>query len=401
MSHSTSNNNKPSKRPYFANSTSKLILLAVVILAFVVIALWAYTQTTTFVPASEPPVIAATNQPATEPTSIGNETPLPTPINSASKAATSQCMDHVEKLVVAGPMASVSNPLLRLTATDTLSDVADTIEFRQWRDPSQMRAMILKGDVDFIALPTNVAANLFNKGVDLKLLNVSVWGILYVVSNDEHLSNLSQLKGKELVMPFRGDMPDITVQRLLKAQGLSIGDDINIRYVANPMAAMQMLMTQQADYAVLVEPAVSMALHKSQSLPTKAIAPKLYRSIDLQQEWGQAFNSEPKVPQAGIAVVNSRLSPKLIDRFVSEYDQALQWSQAHPKEAADLIVKEIPMLNKQAIAQSIGHVNMTAVPAKEAQPELEDFFKKLAQLDDKLIGGKLPDDSFYYPTVAN
>ena len=51
------------------------------------------------------------------------------------------------------------------------------IEFKLWNNPDELRALILKKEVDFIALPTNVATNLYNKGIDLKLLNVSTWAI--------------------------------------------------------------------------------------------------------------------------------------------------------------------------------------------------------------------------------
>jgi NitT/TauT family transport system substrate-binding protein len=61
------------------------------------------------------------------------------------------------------------------------------IEFKLWKNPDELRALILKKEVNFIALPTNVAANLYNKGVDIKLLNVSIWGILGMISRDPNL----------------------------------------------------------------------------------------------------------------------------------------------------------------------------------------------------------------------
>ena len=78
---------------------------------------------------------------------------------------------------VAGPFASVSHPIIHMAENKSLKDMGINIEFVLWKNPDELRALILNGDINFIALPTNVAANLYNKGVDIKLLNVSIWGI--------------------------------------------------------------------------------------------------------------------------------------------------------------------------------------------------------------------------------
>ena len=77
---------------------------------------------------------------------------------------------------VAGPFASVSHPIIRMAQNKSLKDMGINIEFVLWKNPDELRALILNGDINFIALPTNVAANLYNKGVDIKLLNVSILG---------------------------------------------------------------------------------------------------------------------------------------------------------------------------------------------------------------------------------
>ena len=77
--------------------------------------------------------------------------------------------NKLEKITLAGPFAAVSDPLIRMVNIGALDDVADKVEFVIWKNPDQMRALALKGDVDFIATPTNVAANLYNRGADIRL----------------------------------------------------------------------------------------------------------------------------------------------------------------------------------------------------------------------------------------
>ena len=52
---------------------------------------------------------------------------------------------------------------MHMIETDALKDLGKSIEFRLWNNPDELRALILNGNIDFIALPTNVAANLHNK----------------------------------------------------------------------------------------------------------------------------------------------------------------------------------------------------------------------------------------------
>jgi len=230
------------------------------------------------------------------------------------------------RLVLAGPSAAVSNPLIRMVDSGALADVAEVVEFVPWRDPDQLRVMALDGRADVLAMPTNVAANLYNRGAKLQLLNVSTWGVLWLVSRDPALKTLADLRGKELAMPFRGDMPDIVFQLLAGQQGIDVKKELRLRYVASPVDAMQLLVMRQVDHALLAEPAASMALRKTGSFPLNVVAPELHRSIDLQQEWGRVFARAARIPQAGIAVMGAlRERPDVVARIEAEYARALAW----------------------------------------------------------------------------
>lgn len=317
-------------------------------------------------------------------------------ITSASAIAS----EKLDKLVLSGPFASVSNPLIRMVESGALDDVAKEVSFVVWRSPDQMRAMTLNGDVDFMATPTNVAANLYNRGADIRLLNVSVWGILWMISRDENLKTLADFKGKSLVLPFRGDMPDIVFQQLVKAANLDIKKDFDINYVASPLDAMQMLITRRADHVLLAEPAASMALRKTKSFPISIVAPELHRSVDLQSEWGRLFQRESRMPQAGMSVVNKDLPKAVVNRFIEEYAKATQWCLDNPDEAGKIVAERIDMLTPEAVSDSIKTSRLEAVTATDARQELEYFFDLLKASTPALIGGKLPDAGFYYAPTA-
>ncbi len=306
------------------------------------------------------------------------------------------------KLVLAGPYAAVSYPLIHMVESGALRDVAEKVEFVAWKDPDQLRVLALEGKADFVAMPSNVAANLYNRGVPLKLLNVSTWGVLWMISRDPKLKTLADFKGKEIAMPFRADMPDIVFGLLAQAQGVDPRRDYKLRYVASPLDAMQLLVMRRVDHALLAEPAVSMALRKTQSFPVRLIAPELHRSVDLQQEWGRLFKTQARMPQAGIAALGKhRDNAALVARFQKAYAASLKWCQEHAAECGQQVAKRVDMLTPEAVTDSIASSQMHFLTSAQARPELETFFRRLHAQQPAVLGGKLPDAGFYLASPAS
>lgn len=300
------------------------------------------------------------------------------------------------RLVLGGPLAAVSFPLIHMAESGALADIAQSVEFQPWRDPDQLRVLALEGKADILAVPTNVAANLYNRGAKLQLLNVSTWGILWLVSREADLKTLADLKGKEIAMPFRADMPDLLFGLISEAQGLDPRKDFQLRYVASPMDAMQLLLARRVDHALLAEPMVSMALNRTKSFPASVIAPELHRSIDLQVEWGRVLQRSPRIPQAGIAAIGAlRERPDLVARIQAAYRDSLAWCQANPTECGRMVAAHLEMLDANAIADTVASSPLEAVPAAEAREELEFFYDALMRRNPAAIGGRMPDDAFY------
>ncbi len=301
----------------------------------------------------------------------------------------------LEKLVIAGPVATISHPIFHLIQSGSLKDVAKKVEFRLWQNPDELRAILLKKEAHIVAIPTNVAANLYNKGEKIKLFNIPVWGILEIITRDKNIKTINDLKGQEIVVPFRADMPDIILQAIIKKAGLNPKKDFKLSYAPTPPDAMQMLILRRADNVLLAEPATSMAMRKTGSFPLKLIAPELFRGVNLQKEWGRVFKVAPKVPQAGLAVVGE-LDKNIVKRFNEEYKKSLGWYKSHPKEAGVLVAKNIDFFKAEAVADSIANVQLEAVDASVASKDLDSFYQVLLENEPKLIGGKLPNSGLYY-----
>ncbi len=54
------------------------------------------------------------------------------------------------------------------------------------------------------------------------------------------------------------------------------------------------------------------------------------------------------------------------------------------------------MLNADMVADSMKHVQLSNVKAQDSKKDLDLFFEVLKSNNTKSIGGKVPDDGFYY-----
>lgn len=297
----------------------------------------------------------------------------------------------LDQLVLTGPPAPPTLYLARLAQQDTLAAHARSVRFEQWKSPDQLRAGIVSGTYHVAATPVNVAANLYRKGVGVRLLDVTVWGILSVITTEDGIASLADLKGREIAVPFRGDMPDIVLGVLLRKLGLTPGKDVTVTYVGSPFEGMQLLMARRVGTVLLPEPASTAAMMRGAAggLPVR-------RAIDVQESWAKLMGGPARFPQAG-TIVQAKLveeRPELVKAVAGGIKTAVEWIVANPGSAARLGAEEFK-LDAEIVQRSLAATKMEAVPAAAARPAIERFFSVLAEVDPATIGGGLPDAKFY------
>jgi len=82
------------------------------------------------------------------------------------------------KLIAATPLGLPQVILARALEDPELKNLIPERELRDWKDPDQLRAWLARAEVMVTATPTNVAANLYTRGVPVVLMSVTVWGTL-------------------------------------------------------------------------------------------------------------------------------------------------------------------------------------------------------------------------------
>jgi len=299
---------------------------------------------------------------------------------------------QVKPITLSGPAAVVSYPLMVMAQQQRLSDQGIEFNFVRWNNPDQLRAMVIGQQVDFSAMPSNLAAIFHNRGHKLSLLNISVWNIMWILSNGSELNALSELQGKEIVVPFKNDMPSIVLRQLLSAQLGDKANTVKLRYSHNLMDATQLLLAGKVEHALLIEPIASVALFRSKKNPNIDIK----RGINISNQWRKTFPDSPKLPQAGI-IANTSVNhdKELLTRVNHEYMQATKWCNQSPAACADVVSHYLPKIPKVALIDAIKMTQLNAITALEAKPDLINFYQLLASEDPQRIGGKLPQADFY------
>ena len=299
---------------------------------------------------------------------------------------------EVQELKLAGPAAVISYPLMVMAQEQSLQGNNIQLSFTRWKNPDQLRAMIVSGQADFSAMPSNLAAIFHNKGQPIKLLNISIWDIMSVVSRDSSVSELSDLSGKEIVVPFKNDMPTILLNQLLTKQLGKNASKVKQRVSHNLLDSSQLLLAGQVDHALLIEPVTAMVIHQS----SKRQNGELKRVLNISKLWRETFPEAPRLAQAGIIANGDMLSkPALMQTIHKSYVEKAKWCKAQPAACADIVKHYLPKAPKPALINAIKHTDLAPEQAREVQQSIEQFYQVLLNTNAKLIGGKLPTPEFY------
>lgn len=282
---------------------------------------------------------------------------------------------------VTGPLSPPSVPLLRMIETDALGDT--DIVFDKWESTDQLTAAVTRG-ADVAAAPLTTGAVLANKGVGIQLLNVSAWDVMGLVTRDPDIHDIDDLRGKTVNVAMRGSVVDFTLQLVLAAHGIT--DDVNLVYV-DPLHGPEQFLAGQVGTLVTVEPQVTLLLDKD---------PEARSVTDFTAEWQKLTDSDQPLPSAGTFVSTEFAGkyPETVRKFRDAYAEAAAWVADNPADAGKLAGQQLGM-SADIIAAAIPKMSWDVLPAADAEPAVQLYFRTLNSRWPDSTGGSVPDDDFY------
>lgn len=284
------------------------------------------------------------------------------------------------------PTAPPTLPILRMIEKKMLGDNVE-IKLDIWDEPEKLIAMIQDGNHDICAFPLTVISKLYNKGMDVQLLNVNTWGVTYFLTTDPSFKSFADLKGKTVYVPLQSSPPDVLTQYFINQAGLEVGKDVNIVYASTSEIA-SLFAAGEAEYGTLIEPQVTRAMMGNKNLRV---------ALSFEEEWQRVTGTDTMIPNAGIGTSKKFIeqNPELVTAFETAYEEALDWVKQNPEEAGTL-AEEYLGLKAQLVAKAIPNMGLYYKNAMNSKDELDAFYHLLYEFNPEMIGGKAPDHGMYY-----
>ena len=254
--------------------------------------------------------------------------------------------------------------------------------------PDQCMAGLLNGDLDVAAIPSNVAAVLYNKTEGgIRLLGVNTGGVLYVLSNNaDPVSSLADLKGKTVYASGMGGVPEYAFKALMAKEGLA-EDDIELIWM-NSHADVVSTLISQGGYALVPEPQVTVA-------GTKADTVKV--DLDINAMWKESFGYD--LPM-GVIACRAEIADNRADDlgyFLREYSKVLEGYNADKEAAAETIANAgiLPAAGVAKAAMPRCNI-MLETGTAHAKDILTPLYETLFSFNPQSVGGSIPGDDFYF-----
>ena len=244
---------------------------------------------------------------------------------------------------------------------------------------------VMKGEPDIAIVPSNLAAQAYNKGLGYKLVGTTGLGALYLVSTEGDIV-LNELSGKEVYNIGSGLTPDIVFKALLKEYGIN---DVTLSYVGGATELAPAILGGKAKYAVVPEPALTTILNKNPNI--KVVA-------SLNDLWKEKFNRESGFPQASLIVKETLINEDkdFVNKLIKEVYNSINWVNKNSKEAANYSIENGSQVDEAIIEKSIPNSSIIFIEAKDNKADYIDYYKVLEKENSKSIGEKIPDEEFFY-----
>lgn len=282
-----------------------------------------------------------------------------------------------------------SAPFLLVAQGNALQQHADAVEFSETTTPETLGSALIEGAADAVAVPSHVGATLAQEYM-VSLAAVVVWGNLWLLGPDDAASDWASVRGQKISVPQPNDIPDLIFRHLAEARGLG-RYDYQIEHLPRPEEVAARLERGETKWAVLPEPLATMALDQANRNGHRS-----KRVIDLQAQWAAVTGGQPRIPEAGIVVPTelARERPALMKALLEEMNRAVKSVNAAEAQTVTTIAAGTA-LPEPVVADVVPRLNLEVVPAAQARGELEAFFNTLIKLSPDIIGGPLPEASFY------
>lgn len=285
---------------------------------------------------------------------------------------------------VAALSGSTGLGMAKLMSDNEAKTTVNRYTFDVYDAPETLLPEITAKKYDIAALPTNVAAKLYNKtGGELQILAVNTLGVLYLLEiGTQNVKSVADLSGKTVYTTGQGSTPEYSLKYILEKNGVT---DCNI--VFETTADLVVSHAEEGALLMLPEPKVTAVKGQVEGVTV---------ALDMTAEWNKVCST----PMAqGCVVVTKEFAqknPKAVAAFLNEYKASIEFVKTNVDDASVLVAKYGIIPKAPLAKKAIPNSNLTFLAGSDMKAVLTPFYQVLFNADKTSVGGKLPADDFYY-----
>ncbi len=323
-------------------------------------------------------------------TGTGNSsTVLSTQASSRVSSVQANSEKSKTQIHVLGLKGPTGLSMVKLMDDSNLGKAEGNCKFSIVASPDEAVSKLVNGEADIAAVPTNLAATLYNKTKgQLKLAAVTTLGVLSIVTNGENVKSVRDLKGKTIIASGKGAVPEYVLDYILKQNGLQESRDVKVEYKVQHEEATAAVISGKAKVAMLPEPFVTEATVKNKNIKV---------ALNLTKEWDSASKNASVLTMGCLAVRKSFAENHKaeLDDFLNEYKSSVDFVNSNVPAAAKLSAK-YGIMNAAVAQKAIPDCSIVYIGGNDMKTKVPDFLKVMYKANPKSVGGKLPGDDFYY-----
>ncbi|OAA31334.1 nitrate ABC transporter substrate-binding protein [Kosmotoga arenicorallina S304] len=282
------------------------------------------------------------------------------------------------------PIGPTLIPVARMITDSDDNGVIGGFQIAYWKTVDEAISSVVSGKADIILLPVVIGAQLYAKGVPIKLAAVSMWDGFYFVSK-EKISSIEDLSGKAVyTLHAPGQTADVILKAAIDSAGLD-RNSISILYAAGP-EAIQLFAAGRADVLLVPEPFASLAGFK---------VPGAEKYLPIQEIWRMVSTGSANVPTSGI-FVKEGLPVDVVDSFLLLYEQSLLLSLAHPEETAKVVSEKMGGFPVAVLLDAIPGIRFEFGRSDRVKGSVKDYLDTLKNIESELLDREIDFEKLFW-----
>ena len=254
--------------------------------------------------------------------------------------------------------------------------------------PDEISPMAAQGTADIFCVPANLAAVLCSKTEGkVKAIAINTLGVLYICEKGETVTSIADLKGKTIYSAGKGSTPEYALNFILSSNGIDPEKDVTIEWKSEHAECLAAMLAGENCVAMLPQPFVTTAQAKNDAVRV---------AIDLNDAWDELGVDSSLI--TGAAIVRTEFAekhPEAVNNFLTKYAQSVEYVNTNIDDAAALIEK-YDIVPAAVAKKAIPNCHIVCITGSEMKDKLSGYLKVLFDTDPASVGGKLPEDAFYY-----